>query len=219
MSNDQTKKNPIKRSLYLVANAAALAIALVTAMPQSARAADITPPAVPDGLGVDAGNEPFLLGHAIGTQNYVCLPQGTGFAFKLFTPQATLFADSNRQLITHFFSPNPEEGGTIRATWQHSKDSSAVWAAVLDASHSSFDRRFVEDGAVAWLKLTRVGSQDGTAGGDTLTDVTFVQRVNTHGGLAPLTGCSSLADVGRQAFQPYTADYIFYKKSEANTGY
>jgi hypothetical protein len=29
-------------------------------------------------------------------------------------------------------------------------------------------------------------------------------------GLAPAVGCGSAADVGKQAFVPYTADYYFY---------
>jgi hypothetical protein len=29
----------------------------------------------------------------------------------LFGPQATLFNDDGMQIITHFLSPNPEEGG------------------------------------------------------------------------------------------------------------
>ena len=68
--------------------------------------------------------------------------------------------------------------------------------------------------AVAWLLLDKVGVQKGPTGGDTLTKTTFIQRLNTVGGLAPKTGCSSLADVGNQAFVPYTADYFFYKKAD-----
>ncbi len=41
--------------------------------------------------------------------------------------QATLFDEENGQIITHFFSPNPAEGGTVRAAWQHAKDTSSVW--------------------------------------------------------------------------------------------
>jgi Protein of unknown function (DUF3455) len=37
--------------------------------------------------------------------------------------------------------------------------------------------------------------------------------LNTTGGLAPKTGCSSLTDVGNKAFVPYTADYFFYRKA------
>ena len=71
----------------------------------------------------------------------------------------------------------------------------------------------VNPNAVAWLLLDEVGVQEGPTGGDTLTKTTFVQRLNTTGGLAPETGCSSLTDVGNQAFVPYTADYFFYQKA------
>jgi len=37
------------------------------------------------------------------------------------------------QIITHFFGPNPDpsDNGAIRATWQSSPDTSAVWAATV----------------------------------------------------------------------------------------
>ncbi len=75
---------------------------------------------------------------------------------------------------------------------------------------SSSDPNFVAPGAIAWLKLTVVGSEEGPTGGDTLTRTTFIQRLNTSGGLAPSVGCSSVTNVGNQAFVPYTADYFFF---------
>jgi len=190
--------------------------ALGVSLPQRTLADDtITPPAVPAALKVEPGNVPFLVGHAVGTQNYVCLPSGSGFAFTLFTPQATLFDARGKQLITHFFSPNrnPSENGTIRATWQHSKDTSTVWAKLVGNPYTDSD--FVAPGAIAWLLLERAGVEEGPTGGDTLTKTTFVQRVNTAGGVAPPTGCDSLADVGKKAFVPYTADYVFYEDPTA----
>lgn len=61
-----------------------------------------------------------------GTQNYVCLPAGSGFAWTLFTPQATLFNAADKEITTHFFGPNPDENGTVRAAWQHSRDTGTV---------------------------------------------------------------------------------------------
>jgi hypothetical protein len=187
----------------------ALIMAFTVGLPQPARADRVTPPAVPANLQVPPGATPFLVGHGVGTQNYICLPSGAGFSFVLFTPQATLFADNGKQIITHYFSPNPFEGGTIRATWQDSHDTSTVWASATPATTST-DPAFVEPGAVAWLLLQVVGSQSGPIGSNKLTPTTFIQRVNTSGGLAPSTGCSSSADVGHEEFVPYTADYIFY---------
>ena len=58
------------------------------------------------------------------------------------------------------------------------------------------------------------GTAEGPSGGDNLTETTFIQRLNTIGGLAPATGCGALSDVGNEAFVPYTADYFFYKEKD-----
>jgi hypothetical protein len=58
-------------------------------------------------------------------------------------------------------------------------------------------------------------ARDGRAGrprdGDKLASASFIQRVNTAGGAAPATGCSSSTDIGRRALVPYAADYVFYR--------
>jgi hypothetical protein len=188
--------------LMLVFN---VVIAQAQASPES-----VTPSPVP----VPEGNEPFLVGRADGTQNYVCSPCNQsdpncplGVAFKLFTPQATLFNDHGVQLITHFFSPNPVENGLIRATWQNSRDTSRVWASVAKSAT-------VDQDSIAWLLLNvkDTGSQAGPLG-DSLTKTTFIRRINTVGGLPPTTDCLSSLDLGHQAFVHYTADYVFYKES------
>ena len=219
MKNCIAPENQPTRRILPIACATALAVAFTVSLPQPALAHQVTPPPVPADIQVEPGNEAFLEGHGVGTQNYICLPCGVGtqtpicppsspgFAWTLFTPEATLFTDRARQVTTHFFSPNPFEKGAIRATWQHSRDTSIVWGGVLQ---SSSDPNFVEQGAIPWVLLKKAGVQDGPTGGDTLTATTFIQRLNTHGGSAPLKGCAALADVGRKAFVPYTADYFFY---------
>ena len=102
-----------------------------------------------------------------------------------------------------------------RATWQSSFDTSAVWARVA-LNGSSTDPNFVAAGAIPWLLLEAVGTQRGPAGGDILAYTTFVQRLNTSGGVKPPTGCSQADNVGAVKLAPYTADYFFYKKSLAN---
>ena len=192
----------------------ALAVALISLISHSAEAKGPKAPPVPSSIEVPAGNAPFLIRHAVGTQNYVCLPSSSspsGFAWTLFTPQAIVLNNGDKQVMTHFFSPNPGESGTVRPTWQHSLDSSTVWAKPFPPS---WDPAYVEPGAVAWLLLEVKGSQEGPNGGDTLTDATFIQRVNTSGGLAPATGCSSLQEVGTAKYIPYAADYVFFRADE-----
>ena len=95
----------------------AIGAVAATVSAASGSSADNRVPPVPPKLEVEAGNVLFLIGHGIGTQNYICLPSGAGFAYSLFTPEATLFTHRAKQVTTHFFSPNPDENGTIRATW------------------------------------------------------------------------------------------------------
>jgi len=214
----------LTRFFWYLATAGLIAVSLesTVVLAQQPGGNPFAPPPVPVKLEVPAGNTLFLKGEAKGTQNYVCLPSAdsnTGVAFKLFTPQATLFLPLNftgneftHQIITHFFSPNPDplDNGAIRATWQSSLDTSTVWAATVQDG-SSNDPNFVKPGAVAWLLLEKKGTQRGATGGEDFSQTTFVQRLNTSGGLAPTTGCSLPAHIGTTAFVPYTADYFFYK--------
>jgi hypothetical protein len=177
-------------------------------LPRQSHAQGRTPPTVPSGIEVEAGNMVFLAAHAIGTQNYICLPSGSGFAWTLVGPQATVFNNGSHQVMTHFLSPNPDEFAAARATWQDSVDSSAVWARAIA---TSTDPDFVAPGSIAWLRLEAVGSQQGPNGAGKLTPATFIQRLNTVGGIAPSTGCSVSNDVGRRTFVPYEADYVFYR--------
>jgi hypothetical protein len=222
MNISKVLENQTPRRILLSACATALAVAFTVSPPQPAHADYVTPPPVPANIQVPAGNTAFLEGHAVGTQNYICLPcpnpitptamcPASGFAWTLFTPEATLFNDADKQVTTHFFSPNPVENGTIRATWQHSRDTSAVWGG---RAIPSSDPAFVAPGAIPWLLLPVAGTQEGPTGGDTLTATTFIQRLNTSGGVAPSAGCSMSTDVGARAFVPYTADYFFYQGAD-----
>jgi len=172
----------------------------------------IAVPEVPSNLTVDEGNVPYLQTRAYGTQNYICLPSATsatGVSWKLFGPQATLYPPSTPlQIATHFLSPNPDEQGVPRPTWQHAHDGSAVWGKVVQPST---DANYVAPGAIPWLKLEAAGVAAGSTGGALLAGTTFIHRVNTQGGVARATGCSSAAELGAIALVPYSTDYFFYR--------
>jgi hypothetical protein len=190
----------------------AFALAACTAMGQTAPSQDLKVQDVPADIEVEEGNSPYLSLLGVGTQNYICLPSASGFSWRFFSPQATLFttlksfgSDGRQQITTHFLSPNPgEDGNPPRVTWQHSFDTSAVWGQAVGFAT-------VDKNAIQWLKVKRVGSLAGPTGGDTLSQATVIQRLNTVGGLAPSTGCSQTTDVGKSALVPYSADYVFYK--------
>ncbi len=141
MKNWNAMESQATRRILLIACSTALTAAVTVSGPRPAHADRVTPPAVPADIRVQAGNRAFLEGHGVGTQNYICLPcpnattpatscpDASGFAWILFTPQATLLADNHKPVTTHFFSvnPNPADNGAIRATWQHSRDLGTVW--------------------------------------------------------------------------------------------
>lgn len=68
--NYNALKNPITRRILFVVCTITLAVGFIVSLPQLAHAQDISPPPVPPGLEVDPGNEVFLLGRGVGTQNY-----------------------------------------------------------------------------------------------------------------------------------------------------
>ena len=194
---------------------AALILASTVALPQAAGAegpARPVPPQVPDAIQVPSGYRPFLAGHAIGTQGYVCVTAGSGYRWAPFGPQATLFNGEGEQILTHFLSVTPYSQ-LLNPAWQHSRDSSIVWGQVIG---SSSDPAFVTPGAIPWLLLEAAVVGNGPTGGDRLLATRFVQRVNTVEGRAPSTGCSRPEDVAKKALVPYEADYFFFKEKTSN---
>jgi hypothetical protein len=196
---------------FVTASALALVFLASAAAAQPGSYGRINVPPVPANLEVPDDHVVFLEGQAVGTQNYVCAPAPTGFAWKFLGPQATVFlsrrGELEQQITTHFLSMNPAEN-LARPTWQHSFDSSLVWGKV---AASSTDPNFVEAGAIPWLLVQAAGAARGPQDGAALTRTTYIQRLNTSGGVAPSTGCAQASDVGTVTLVPYTTDYFFYR--------
>lgn len=202
----------IVTGLFRVIGAAVMVVATGTASAWAQPPFRVEVPPVPANLEVEDGHSMFFSTRAIGTQSYVCLPASTGVAWRFFAPEATLYqtfkGQLRQQVGTHFLSPNPDEGGMPRPTWQDSDDTSRVWARLEEFSS---DPAFVEPGAIPWFLLATVGTEEGPAGGSKLTPTVYIQRLNTSGGIAPQTGCALATDIGRIALVPYAADYFFYR--------
>ncbi len=211
--------------------AAALTLGYAFAMATHAQAQSIPSPTTPVLITPPAGNKAFLVGHAFGTQGYVCFPTSPDASTASWTlkpprPEATLFQNFfglQFQIVTHFLSPDENPNGIQNptpfgnATWQSSFDSSRVWAAVLNGTSiapSADEPSCPNTGSIACLLLQTVGSLPGPTGGTSLSKTTFVQRLNTNGGAPPVDGCSTSTDVGNQALVPYTADYYFFRKDQ-----
>jgi hypothetical protein len=223
----KTMNYPMKTTRVRGLLAAALVLGCVFSTVNYAAAQNVTPPPTPIGITPPEGNQAFLLGRGVGTQGYVCLPVGTTAASWTVNgarPEATLFTKffgQDVQIITHFLSPdaNPNANAANplpfgNATWQSSFDSSKVWAKQVNLVVAGTDPSCPHNGSIACLLLQSVGNLQGPTGGKLLAKTTYIQRLNTIGGLAPATGCAVPGDVGHQALVPYSADYFFFRAED-----
>lgn len=167
------------------------AAAMVWPLAQAAHAGPL-PPAVPTDIAVPDGNKVYLVGHAVGVQIYACNTTATGFAWGFAGPRADLYDDSGKLIITHFAGP----------TWLAKDGSRVVGGLAKPVS--------VDPTAIPWLRLNAVSTTAG-AYGDRLTHTTYIQRINTTGGLVPAAADCNAATAGTRAEVPYTADYYFWK--------
>ncbi len=177
---------------------------------------ELTPP---------SGNVAYLTAHAVGTQNYICLPSSTtaGTAWTFLGPQATLSVDFGKlkqQVATHFLSIVPNSPGTAQPgctvsadgthlycpTWQSSFDSSRIWGTKIGSIDAGTDPSCPNTGAVACLLLKAVANRPGHFGNGLFSRATYVQRLDTKGGSTPTAACT----VGALELVPYTADYTFF---------
>ena len=140
---------------------------------------------VPSEIKVPEGNKAFLQAHAIGVQIYSC--NATGWA--LAGPRANLYDKHGKLVATHFAGP----------TWQ-AKDGSKVVGARVNGVK-------VDPTAIDWLLLSTTSTTPGRFGG-----TTYIQRINTTGGLIPAAADCNAGTVGTQREVPYTADYVFFKQ-------
>ena len=149
-------------------------------------------PDVPTDLQVPQGNRLFLVGHAVGVQIYGCAPTASGAAWTLLAPRADLLGDHGQLIATHFGGP----------TWKATDGSIVVGKKEASVS--------VDDSAIPWLKLSAASTSVGSDG-ERLARTTFIQRLNTEGGLPPAASECDTTSIGAQAEVPYTADYYFWK--------
>lgn len=123
----------------------------------------------------------------IGVQIY----RWDGSQWVFSNPEANLYADAgaNGLVGTHFSEPG------AKPNWLTASGSRVIGTVV--------DKCTPNANAIAWVKLSADNSGTGV-----FNQTTFIQRLNTVGGLAPTTPG---AFVGQLARSPYTADYYFYR--------
>jgi FtsP/CotA-like multicopper oxidase with cupredoxin domain len=145
--------------------------------------------AIPDAIRPPAGQVAKLTVHAKGDQIYQCTLNGGVYSWQIQAPDAKLFDGQGQIVGNHYSGP----------VWEYKEGSRVVGRVVnkLDVDPAL---------SISWL-LVEVVSHKGNG---MFSDVHFINRINTHGGLAPVTVCSS-NHLGVEKRMAYTADYVFYK--------
>jgi hypothetical protein len=149
-------------------------------------------PEVPNGLAVPEGQKVSFHAYAIGVQIYVATPSPadpTKFVWTFRAPEAVLFDNEGAAVGIHYAGP----------TWETESGSRVVGARMAGAT--------VDATAIPWLLLRAVSTQ----GPGVLERTTYIQRVNTVGGLAP---AAPPTQAGEEARVPYTADYYFFREAQ-----
>jgi hypothetical protein len=148
-----------------------------------------TPTPTPPALVVPAGTRLSFSWSARGTQNYVCKQAADGSLVWTFVePEAVLYGPSGHVAGHHYAGP----------TWEAKDGSTVVGTRLAGAT--------VDPTAIPWLLLQATTN----TGQGRLSKVTYIQRLDTVGGLAPTTGCDA-EHTGAAADVDYTARYAFFR--------
>jgi len=168
-------------------NAMIKKILILWVMLQGAAYAEVS---IPEPIKAPAGYSPVLTVHAKGDQIYQCSVNKGEYAWETQAPDAKLFDAQGKIVGNHTAGP----------LWEYKEGSRVVGRVVkkIDMAPGS---------AIAWL-LVEVVSHKGDG---LFSNVSFINRINTHGGLPPSSGCDA-NHLGSEKRVAYTADYIFYGK-------
>jgi Protein of unknown function (DUF3455) len=147
---------------------------------------------LPEPVRAPAGHTAAMTAVGIGELTYECRAKATDasvFEWVFVGPMAKLVDAKTQKEVGKYY------GGP---TWE-SMDGSKVTGkqvAVAPAAPGSIP-----------LQLVKAEPAMGTGA---MSGVTYIQRVNTKGGVAPADPCSA-ATIGAKKTVPYQADYVFYK--------
>jgi len=143
---------------------------------------------VPQQLQPPANEHLLLQVHAKGDQVYTCKADAAQFTWTLKAPDAQLFDENGKPFGKHFAGPS----------WEASDGSRVTGKAVANAPSPDAN-------SIPWL-LVNIVTHEGSG---VLSRATTIQRLNTKGGKAPVSGCDA-AHVGQEVRAPYSADYLFF---------
>lgn len=149
----------------------------------------------PAAITVPAGNSLALTLVGAGDLAYECKAKAdmpTVFEWTFAGPTAVLYDKTSKAVVGKYYAG---------PTWE-ANDGSKVGGKQLGVSQSMTP-------ASIPLQLVQTSASTGTGA---MNGITFIQRMNTKGGVAPKDACAA-GNVGAKMMVKYEADYLFYKAS------
>lgn len=147
---------------------------------------------VPEAVRVPAGSKPAMTAVGVGELTYECKAKAAdamAFEWVFVGPMAKLMdAQTQREVGKYYGGP----------TWES-----------MDGSKVTGKQVAVAPGMAGSIPLQLVKAEPAMGTG-AMTGVTYIQRLNTKGGVAPADPCGA-ATAGMKKNVPYQADYVFYK--------
>jgi Protein of unknown function (DUF3455) len=176
--------------------AALISMATLSAASIASASPGAPPASVPAGLEIPAGHSLLLRTTASGVQTYDCI----GGAWSFRSPRAEVFEDFfGAPVISHY-------GGIDRGLnggpwWESNRDGSRIRGGNAVSAPSA------RPNSITQLRV-QVLERSGTG---LLSDVSWIHRLNTVGGVAPTGACTT----GQRFDSPYTTDYYFYTPGDS----
>ena len=170
---------------------AASVVGLLPACTQMTMRSNYSQSMLPDVVKVPAGQRVAMETVGTGHLAYECREKsampGT-YEWVFVGPEAILTNRAGTRVGTYYGPP---------ATWESS-----------DGSKISGTQLTISPGAPGSIPLQLVKTNPAVGSGS-MAGVTYIQRVNTRGGVAPMLTCD-VSKVGKRELVNYQADYIFY---------
>ena len=145
---------------------------------------------LPEAVRVPAGQKVMMATTGVGEITYECREKkdtAGQYEWAFVGPVATLYSGDKKRVGKYYAGPTWEAADGSRVTGKQ--------VAIAPASPGNIP-----------LQLVRA---DPAMGAGAMTGVSYIQRLNTKGGVAPAMACDAMGKGNRQVVA-YEADYVFY---------
>ena len=175
------------KTISMLAAAAAALLSACTAGPMMMK---VDNAGLPESVRVPAGQKVTMTTTGVGEITYECREKAAAagqYEWAFVGPVATLYSGDKRSVGKYYAGPTWEAADGSKVTGKQ--------VAVSPASPGNIPLQLVKT--------------DPAMGAGSMTGVTYIQRLNTKGGVAPSAACDA-ASKGKRQQVAYEADYVFY---------